>query len=86
MWDRADSSFFTFRHLGATGAKTGVVWVLLDTVLQQLDAGKRAQPEVQALRTNLLRSWNGADACSTFSACLAKFRAQPIVLRVVTKE
>ena len=50
-----------------------------------LDAGKRAQPEVQALRTNLLRSWNGADACSTFSACLAKFRAQPIVLRVVTK-
>ena len=51
-----------------------------------LDAGKRAQPEVQALRTNLLRSWNGADACSTFSACLAKFRAQPIVLRVVTNE
>jgi hypothetical protein len=62
MWDRADSSFFTFKHLGVTGAKTGVVWVLLDTVLQQLDAGKRARPDFGAAVNGFMRAYPALEA------------------------
>lgn len=41
--------------------------------------------DVQALRTKLLSSWNGADSCQRFSDCVARFRMQPQVLRVVSK-
>jgi hypothetical protein len=50
-----------------------------------LNERNQAQPSVKVWRSDLLTSWNGADACSTFSACLEKFLAQPVVLRVVVK-
>jgi hypothetical protein len=39
-------------------------------------------PADATLRAQLLHTWNGADQCAGFDACLARFRAQPRVLRV----
>jgi hypothetical protein len=44
---------------------------------------EQQEEEDEAWRLDLLETWNGADACESFSACLAKFQAQPAVLRVV---
>lgn len=51
-------------------------------VIAQIESGSLS-PAAEALRVQLLTSWNGADNCQRFSECLARFRLQPHVLRVV---
>jgi hypothetical protein len=57
LWDRAATSAFTFAHLGANGASRGAVWVLLDTVLQQLDDGKRGSPQMARAVNGFMRAY-----------------------------